>query len=256
MCSPSSGGAVRIGTGVTVELDRDADLAQHAEGRVLDLDGHPSAPAPAGDSNALEDVGDRPARDPGRSRAASHSAVGRVAKPLGEQRAQDGAGLDPVAVRRESRIVGQLGGADAPRRTAATAARDPTATAISPSAVANVSYGTMFGWALPRRPGAAPVTNAFCAWLTRIARVDAEQRDVDALARRTGPVGRRASERAEDPDRREQPGHDVADRDPDLGRTAAVGVGVAGDRHQPADGLDRRSRSRAGRRPGRLARSR
>ena len=41
---------------------------------------------------------------------------------------------------------------------------EPTATASSPSRVANVSYGTMFGWALPRRPATGPVTNAFCAW--------------------------------------------------------------------------------------------
>ena len=31
----------------------------------------------------------------------------------------------------------------------------------------------MFGCALPCRPGAAPVTNAFCAWLTSTARVEA-----------------------------------------------------------------------------------
>ena len=34
----------------------------------------------------------------------------------------------------------------------------PTATAINPSTVANVSYGTMFGWAFPRRVGEAPET--------------------------------------------------------------------------------------------------
>ncbi len=49
----------------------------------------------------------------------------------------------------------------------------PTAIAISPSAVAKVSYGTMFGWALPRRPGERPVTNAFWAWLTSRASVEA-----------------------------------------------------------------------------------
>ena len=43
--------------------------------------------------------------------------------------------------------------------------------AMAPSPVSNVSYGTMFGWAFPRRPGAAPPTNAFWAWLTRLASV-------------------------------------------------------------------------------------
>ena len=36
---------------------------------------------------------------------------------------------------------------------------------------------------------------------------------------------------------REQPGRDVADRDPDLHRPAALVVRLAGDRHQPADRL-------------------
>ncbi len=30
----------------------------------------------------------------------------------------------------------------------------------------------MLGWALPSRPGATPLTNAFWAWFTRLARVE------------------------------------------------------------------------------------
>ena len=48
----------------------------------------------------------------------------------------------------------------------------PTATTSSPSAVANASYGTRLGCALPIRPGATPPTNAFWAWLTSTASVD------------------------------------------------------------------------------------
>ena len=98
----------------------------------------------------------------------------------------------------------------------------------------------MFGWALPSRPGAAPDTNAFWAWLTRTARVDPRSDTSIRWPRRTPAAGLAlaTSERAEDADRAEQPGQDVADRDPDLGRAAAVGVGGAGDRHQAADRLD------------------
>ena len=125
---------------------------------------------------------------------------------------------------------------------------DPTATASSPSAVANVSYGTMFGWALPRRPGGAPVTNAFCAWLTRTARVDASS---ETSTRWPGRPPRRArAAPARMPIDRVQAGHDVADGDADLGRLAAVGVGVTGDRHQPADRLDDEVVARAGRAAG------
>ena len=81
--------------------------------------------------------------------------------------------LDAVAVRREARVVGERGKAERHAQPAATGVREPTATAISPSAVSNVSYGTMFGWALPRRPGATPETNAFWAWLTSAASVEA-----------------------------------------------------------------------------------
>ena len=114
---------------------------------------------------------------------------------------------------------------------------EPTATTIWPSLVANVSYGTMFGWALPRRPGDSPVVNAFCAWLTRTASVDASS-DTSTRWPRTGPVRATSQQRGQDPDRREQPAHDVADGHADLRRMPAVGVGVAGDRHQPRLGLD------------------
>ena len=56
--------------------------------------------------------------------------------------------------------------------------------------------------------------------------------DLDALAL----AGRLAvAQRGEDPDRREEPGEDVDERDADLLRLA---VRVAGDAHQPAERLD------------------
>ena len=98
----------------------------------------------------------------------------------------------------------------------------------------------MFGWALPSRSGALPDTNAFCAWLTRPAsvapRIETSTR-WPAPACGTG-IALAPDERAEQPDGTEQPGQDVADRHADLGRAAAVDIGGAGDRHQPADGLD------------------
>ena len=81
-----------------------------------------------------------------------------------------------------------------------------------------------------------------------------EDRDVDPLA---DPVRRRAlalapGERGEDPDGRVEPGRDVGDRDADLRRVTAVGVGRAGDRHQPGLGLEQEVVARpADERPGR-----
>ena len=116
----------------------------------------------------------------------------------------------------------------------------PTATAISPSAVSNVSYGTMFGWALPSRPGCDAVDERVLGLVDEHRQRRFEDRHVDALA---GPVGGRrrklpAGERGEDPDRGVEPRRDVGDRDADLRRAAAVGVGRAGDRHQPGLGLE------------------
>ena len=78
----------------------------------------------------------------------------------------------------------------------------------------------MFGWALPRRPGAAPPTNAFWAWLTRIARVEARS-DTSTRWPAADPRSRALSD-GEDSDGALEPGDDVGDRDADLRRAAAV----------------------------------
>ena len=103
-------------------------------------------------------------------RAASQSADDRSAKRA--------ASVGRNTARRSTRsaFVAKRGSAVRPGTPRAAHSRghwrtDPTATAMAPSDVSKVSYGTMFGWALPSRPGATPVTNAFCAWLTRLARV-------------------------------------------------------------------------------------
>ena len=58
-------------------------------------------------------------------------------------------------------------------------------------------------------------------------------------------------QRRKDADGREQPGDDVADSDADLGGSAAIDVGVARDRHEPADRLDHEVvAGPIGRRPG------
>src|SRR4029078_5133489 len=125
----------------------------------------------------------------------------------------------------------------------------PTPSAISPSAVRNVSYGTMLVWALPRRIGARPVTRALWAWMTSTARVlwssdtsirwpfDASSRDPGSAAapapltrRGTLPRPRLGAPAAAPGLSCEQPGKDgrrteqaadhVADRDADLRRPA------------------------------------
>ena len=137
-----------------------------------------------GEANAVDDVVDRPGRDVGgveRDQPLGRRSARRTARP--------GSGIRPSRLATRSPFVAKRGSSASAGSPSARQNRGhwrslPTATAIAPSAVANVSYGTMFGWALPSRPGAPPPTNAFWAWLTRPARVDAEQRDVDPLAGR------------------------------------------------------------------------
>ena len=76
-----------------------------------------------------------------------------------------------------------------------------------------------------------------------------QQVDLDALAAAAAVA---MAERSEDADRREEAGEDVDERDTDLLRLAA---GVAGDAHQPAEGLDEQVVA-GQRRPGAARRSR
>ena len=176
------------------------------------------------------------------SSAASQSAVERVGEARRQQRS-DAARPAARPGRRWSRSADRR---PAPAAPSAAHSRghcrsEPTATAIAPSAVANVSYGTMFGWALPSRPGATPVDERVLGLVDEAGEGRAEERDVDPLAARRRsrtPVALAPDQRGQDADRPEHPGHDIADRDADLGRAAAVLVRRAGDRHEPARGLD------------------
>ena len=95
------------GTRRRPEFDRDADLAQQAEGGMLDLDEHGSR----GGLWRLErgqDIGDRAAWDVGRGQGGEPRIGGASRETLGEQLPQGGTGRDTVAVRREPRIRGEV----------------------------------------------------------------------------------------------------------------------------------------------------
>ena len=174
------------------------------------------------------------------SSAASHSAVVPLAEPLARASRSAPSRFSTRAPFVANRGSSASAGSPIARQNRGHCRSLPTATAISPSTVSNISYGTMLGWALPSRPGAAPSTNAFWAWLTRIASVDSK---IDTSIRwptpyAGEPVALPPGERRQDPDRRVEPGRDVGDRDADLRRDAAVRVGLAGDRHQAGLGLE------------------
>ena len=183
---------------------------------------------------------DRPARDLGRLERGEPVAPVALAEPRREDRAQLGPVLDAVAVRREARVGGERPAARARTQNRGHCRSEPTATAISPSAVSNVSYGTMFGCALPRRPG----RDAGHERVLRLVDEAGQGRPRGARCRCAGrPPGRRrresghrrrssrrAQQRGQHAHRAEHPRHDVADRDADLRRAAAVRVGRAGDR--------------------------
>ena len=201
MCSPRSGGAVRIEPGVRGELEREPTWRMRAERGVLELDGH-AARLRLRRGERRDDVVDRAGRDLGRVERRQPVGGRALAKRAARSGPEHVAVRDAVAVRRRTADRRRGRGSPSASQNRGHCRSLPTATAIAPSAVSNVSYGTMFGWALPRRPGASPVTNAFWAWLTRTARVepssetsirwprDRAVRGV-ALARRAARRGRR-----------------------------------------------------------------
>ena len=257
MSWPRVGGGVRIDAGVRRELERQPDLADRRPQAGCSCSTViPSATA-SGEANAatMSLIGPHgisaasSAVEPGRPVARSRNRAARI----GRSSARCSTRSPFVAKRGSSASSGSPSAAQSRGHWRS----EPTATAIAPSAVSNVSYGTMFGWALPSRPGATPADERVLGLVDEAGQRRPEERDVDPLAaaRPAGPApaplvpARRAPPST--PTAPSIPVSDVADRDPDLGRAAAVGVGGAGDRHQPARRLDRRSRSRVGRRPGR-----
>ena len=166
--------------------------------------------------------------------------VGRRAGREACRRAAAGARRDARPGRRSSRTADRRRAQrhPAPRRTAATAARcRPPRRArhrrSRTSRTGRCSGGRCRGGRAPGRS-----TNAFCAWFTRTARVDSSSETSIRWPEPAVPSRSRASRLARIADRREQPGDDVADRDADLHRRDRRRVGIAGDRHQPADRLD------------------
>ena len=90
----------------------------------------------------------------------------------------------------------------------------------------------MLGWALPIRAGHRAGDRVAGGLVGERGRAATEQVDLDELPL-AGALA--MAQGGEDPDRGEQAGEHVDERDADLLRLA---VGLAGDAHQAADGLD------------------
>ena len=75
----------------------------------------------------------------------------------------------------------------------------PTPIAMSPSDVANVSYGTMLGWALPRRFGRGPGHERVLGLVHEHRERALQQRDVDPLASLLDAAASRAARGASSP---------------------------------------------------------
>ena len=131
-----------------------------------------------------------------------HGDLGRVerrepvgrgpgSEDLGQDRAQGRPVLDSIAVGREARVLGegrksQRGAQPGPLALGPDSDRDRAV-----GGVPNVSYGTMFGCALPSRPGALPEDERVLRLVDEARQRRAEQRDVDPLARsEAGPSSR------------------------------------------------------------------
>ena len=233
MCSPRSGGAVRIAPGRRGEGERDARPGAGRRRRGARPRRTSRGPRPRATSNAASTSADRAGRDVGglerrrasrrSARVASRSAmIGRSASRL----------VDPVAVRGEARVVGEVGQAE--RRAAARPlpfrARPPRRSGRRPSRTSRT--GRCSGGRCRAGPGRSPVTKAFWAWLTRTASVDPSS---DTSTRWPG-VAVAARQRA--PTRIPMTAYSPVTTSlmatPTLVGLAAVRVRVAGDRHEPA----------------------
>ena len=172
MCSPRSGGARpdRARRGVETRAGCRPGGGHRTPG-ARPRRTCPSARA-SGESNAVTTSAIGAERDLGRV-----ERRGPVRRSVGQRAARRGSAAARRDARPGRRSWRSAGRRPAPAAPSAAQKRghwrsDPTATASSPSAVAKVSYGTMFGWALPRRSAARPVTKAFWAWLTSTASVE------------------------------------------------------------------------------------
>ena len=240
MSWPSVGGGVRMSAGVAASVNgrptwRITPQAGCSSSTVI-----PSAAA-SGEAKAADDVVDRPGRDLGRVEGAQPVGRRSAGEPRGEDRAQLGSVLDPVAVRREPRVrrraSGRPSAAQSRGHWRSRPGRDRDRAVGRRERL--VRHDVRVGVAEPARRDAAD------EGVLGLVDEDGEGRRRAARRRPAGRAGGRARPARSRPtsaariaDRPEHPRHDVADRDADLGRLATGGVRRAGDRHQPARRLD------------------
>ena len=194
MCSPSSGGAVRIAPG---RRGRTRSGCRPGGGRRgPGARPRPTCPSAAasGESKAARTSAIGPLGTSAASRAAQPSRrSARVGQALGDDRAQRVAVVDAVAVRREARVRGERRQRRSPRRTAATGAPTRPPRRARRRRWRTSRTGRCSGGRCRAGRGESPVTNAFWAWLTRTASVEPSS-DTSTRwpgpARRGGPAGR------------------------------------------------------------------
>ena len=185
-----------------------------------------------GERDAAVDGVDRAARHPGGDDVVgtTPSSV-RVAQPLDEQRPQLVAVGGAVLVAAEARVVGELGHAEHLAQLAELAVvaggDDQVAVGAGQRLVREQARV-----ALPIRCGTVPPATYALRLVDQPGQRRGQQVDLDVLAA-AGLVPR--VEGGEDADGGVQPGHHVEDRDAGAVRRA---VRVAGEAHQPGDGLD------------------
>ena len=237
MCWPSSGAGRRTAPGRVGELHRDAERADRALDRVVDRHLH-LARLGVLVGEHLGVVVDRPAR---------HAALDERGDPLvgaarRERRFELGDEVGdvghPVVVGGEAGVVDGRSSRPIAAHSRSNSGCVLPPTVMYPSAVRSAWYGAVSRCAEPSLPGTRPVAHSSARLPDRQRQRALEQRRVDVLPA-AGALAR--VQRRQDRDRAEQPGGQVADRDPALDRVA---VGLAGDAHHA-----RRAPARSGRSP-------
>ena len=198
----------------------------------------PSATA-SGDAKAAATSLIGPARDLGHVQDSQPVGRRSAGEPRGQDGAQLGSSLDPVAVGGEPGVAREVGQTDRhaePRPLALGPGRDRDRAVGRREGL--VRHDVRVGVAEPARRDTTD--EGVLGLVDQDRQGRPQQRHVDPLAATGGRPVRPLppDERGQDPDRAEHPRHDVADGDPDLGRLATRGIRGAGDRHQSAGCLD------------------
>ena len=228
VCSPRSGGGVRMDAGVAASSSGIPTWVIGAQTRMLHAHGHPARLRLRATRRPPGCRGSGPNGMPAASRRADQSATVAAREARGEERAQSSrVMLDAVAVGGEARVRRQGRQAERLAEPRPLPVRPDRHRQLAIARRERLVRDDVRDGRCRAGPGARPLTNAFCAWFTRTARVEASSETSirwprTRMPRRSSPL---ASSPARTPIVANSPVTTSLIATPTLVGMAAVGVG-------------------------------